>query len=208
MSTYVIGDIHGCFKSLRNLIDILPLKSDDKLIFLGDYIDRGPNSKEVVEFLIQLSKSYECVFIRGNHEQMLLDSFKESVISQIWYFNGAAATLKSYGGISKIPTSHMDFFVSTKYYHIIENLFFVHAGVKPKVALENQRLEDFLWIRDEFIYSDDPLPGFKIIFGHTPFEKPLILPDKIGLDTGCVYGGNLSCLCLEENTIFQVPCSD
>jgi len=206
MSSYVIGDIHGCYESLKRLIDNIPLSTNDKLIFLGDYIDRGPNSKEVIDFLIQLSKNYECIFVRGNHEQMLLDYVQEGKNLQLWYLNGAGATLRSYGGIEKIPESHLEFFRSTRFYHIIDEKFFVHAGVKPGVLLENQRKSDFLWIRDEFIYSKNPLPGFIVIFGHTPFEKPLIQPDKIGLDTGCVYGGKLSCMCLESGRIFEVNC--
>lgn len=206
MSTYVIGDIHGCLDSLKKLIETLPLNHNDRLIFLGDYIDRGPDSKGVIDFLINLSKEYECIFIRGNHEQMLLDSLDRGIISQIWSLNGGISTLRSYGGPLKIPDDHIDFFLSTRYCYIIEDKFFVHAGIKPNVPLKEQNLEDFLWIRDEFIFSENPLPGFRIFFGHTPFEEPLILRDKVGIDTGCVYGGKLSCFCLESERIFQVVC--
>lgn len=206
MSTYVIGDIHGCYEQLRKLIDKIPLSTSDKLIFLGDYIDRGPSSKEVIEFLTQLSKNYECIFIRGNHEQMLLDYVQRGMNLQLWYFNGAGATLRSYGGIEKIPKSHLEFFRSTKLYYIMDEKLFVHAGVKPGVPLKKQKESDLLWIRDEFIYSKNPLPDFTVIFGHTPFDRPLIQPDKIGLDTGCVYGGRLSCMCLESGRIFEISC--
>lgn len=137
---------------------------------------------------------------------MLIDSLNQGTVSQLWYFNGAASTLRSYGGLLKIPDDHLDFFHSTRYYYVIEDKFFVHAGVKPKIPLEKQKIEDLLWIREEFILSQDPLPGFKVIFGHTPFEEPLILKDKIGIDTGCVYSGKLSCFCVESGGIFQVIC--
>jgi len=206
LAVYAIGDVHGCLDSLEKLFNILPLSSEDVLIFLGDYIDRGPDSKGVINFLISLSKEYRCIFIRGNHEEMFLNAVLHGKDVELWYYNGAFATVRSYGSIASIPGDHIDFISSTIYYHILGNFLFVHAGVKPGIPLEDQSEFDLTWIRDEFIYSSDPLPGFKIIFGHTPFEKPLVMKNKIGIDTGCVYGGKLTALKIENMRFYQVEC--
>ncbi len=204
--TYVIGDVHGCLDALEKLLSKLPIGSEDKLIFLGDYLDRGPDSKGVIDFLINLSKFYDCVFLRGNHEQMMLECLDNGRDCYLWEFNGAGATIRSYGGIKNIPQEHLSFLRSTKFYEIIGGFIFVHAGLRPGVPIENQEPFDLVWIRDEFIYSSDPVPGYKVIFGHTPFSDVLILPDKIGIDTGCVYGGKLSCIRVEDQKIFQTEC--
>ena len=206
MAVYAMGDIHGCLYSLRKLIDSLPLSSEDELVFLGDYIDRGPDSKGVIDFLISLSEEHRCIFLRGNHEEMFLNAILYGKDMDLWYFNGAHATARSYGSISKIPNEHVEFISSTLYHYTFDNFLFVHAGVKPGVSLEEQSEFDLVWIRDEFIYSFDPLPGFRVIFGHTPFEEPLVMKDKIGIDTGCVYGGKLTALNVSTMQFFQVKC--
>ncbi|MCS7174743.1 MAG: serine/threonine protein phosphatase [Pseudothermotoga sp.] len=204
--TFVIGDIHGCSNSLMKLLESLPLTAESKLIFLGDYIDRGPDSKGVLEILLDLSKSYECIFIRGNHEQMLLDYILEGENFDLWLMNGADATLRSYGGIDKIPKQHIDFIQSTVLYAIKGNDLFVHAGVRPNIPIEKQNPFDLLWIRYEFIYSEAPLPSYRIFFGHTPFQEVLIMKDKIGLDTGCVYGNKLSAIALGTMKVYSSKC--
>ncbi|AEH50926.1 metallophosphoesterase family protein [Pseudothermotoga thermarum] len=204
--TYVVGDIHGCLWALDKLVKKLPLASDDTLIFLGDYVDRGPDSKGVIDYLIGLSKFHNCVFLRGNHEQMMLACLEKGQDCYLWEFNGANATIRSYGGIKSIPQQHIEFLKNTRLYYVKDKFIFVHAGLKPGVPLENQDPFDLVWIRDEFIYSQNPAVGYKVVFGHTPFANVLILPDKIGVDTGCVYGGKLSCIRIEDYAIFQVEC--
>lgn len=203
---YAIGDIHGCIDSLNNLIDKLPLSKNDKLIFLGDYIDRGPDSKAVVEKLITLGRIYDCVFLRGNHEWMMLNYVLDGKDFELWMMNGARATIRSYTHMSKIPVDHLEFFKNTTYYHIEGEYLFVHAGVRPYLSLEKQNDFDLLWIREEFIYSENPLAGFKVVFGHTPFRDVFISKDKIGIDTGCVYGGKLTAFRVDDGKIFQVHC--
>ncbi|PLV56856.1 metallophosphoesterase family protein [Thermotoga sp. SG1] len=205
--TYAVGDIHGCFLALKILIERLPLKKDDELVFLGDYVDRGPNSKEVVEFLVELSRHHKCIFLRGNHEEMLLNCVKNHSECDLWYFNGARSTIESFGSIDEIR-KYLDFFESTVYYYEKGNFVFVHGGVRPGVPLEKQNPFDLVWIRDEFIYSENPLPGKTVVFGHTPLAEPYISSDKIGIDTGCVYGGKLTALRVEDRTLFQVKCTD
>lgn len=169
-------------------------------------MDRGPDSKGVIEILLELSKSYRCIFIRGNHEQMMLDYLLKGENLDLWLMNGASATLRSYGGVDTIPREHVEFLQSAKFYHVRGNDLFVHAGVRPNVPLEKQDPFDLLWIRYEFIYSENPLPNYRIFFGHTPFQDVLILEDKVGLDTGCVYGNKLSAIALETMKVYQVSC--
>ncbi|MEJ5230511.1 metallophosphoesterase family protein [Pseudothermotoga sp. U03pept] len=201
-----MGDIHGCIESLESLIMKLPLSGGDKLIFLGDYIDRGPDSRAVIDRLIALSKDYECVFLRGNHEWMMLNYLLKGQDFDLWMMNGARATIRSYGDVRQIPPEHLEFLKNTVFYHVEPGYLFVHAGVKPHVELENQDSFDLIWIREEFIYSENPLPGYRVVFGHTPLHKVLISRDKIGIDTGCVYGGKLTCVRIDDERIFQTDC--
>ncbi|ACR79117.1 MULTISPECIES: metallophosphoesterase family protein [Kosmotoga] len=202
---YAIGDIHGCLESLKKLIEKINPSRTDMLIFVGDYIDRGPNSKGVVDFLIKLSRSRKCIFIRGNHEQMLLDYLNGGKTRKLWHFNGMEYTINSYGGIDKIPEKHIRFFEKTILFHETDEYVFVHAGVRPGIPLNKQKDGDLLWIRDEFIYAEWPVKDKVVIFGHTPvLQEPLIMKDKIGIDTGCVYGGKLTALRLDDMCFFSV----
>ena len=204
--TFIIGDIHGCLHLLKRLVEKIAWRPDkDRLIFLGDYLDRGEDSKGVVEYILGLTRRsphIDCLI--GNHEAMFLDYL--SGINQMSYLNnGGWSTLESYdgrlhtiGNIPPIPPEHMAFFHSLKPYVELENFYVVHAGFRPNVAIKKQSLEDMIWIRDEFIDSDYDF-GKRVIFGHTPmFDGPLIMKNKIGIDTGAVYGHSLTCLELPE----------
>jgi len=199
-----VGDIHGMYEPLAELFKILPVEKKDKIIFLGDYIDRGPQSREVIKFLKTLRRNYEVVLLRGNHEDMLLHCVETGDCFP-WKMNGCAATIRSFDGIENIK-KELGFFKSLKLYHEEGEFLFVHGGVKPKVPLEDQQEFDMIWIREEFIYSQNPLPGKVVVFGHTPFEEVLIMEDKIGIDTGCVYGNKLSAIRLDDMKVFSVNC--
>jgi len=217
MKCYVIGDIHGCFDEVAYLIESLSLEPSDRLVFLGDYIDRGPDSKSVVSYLIDLKskREQEVIFLKGNHEDMLLSYLGlPGKYGDMFLFNGGGATLASYGiaslggssqdVLSHIPQSHLDFFLSLKTYYLMEPFLCVHAGVQPRKTLHEQVEEELLWIRDEFIFNRHILP-YTVLFGHTPQREVLFhLPYKICLDTGLVYGNRLSCLEVEEKVLFQV----
>ena len=181
-----IGDIHGEVEKLNSMIDRLDLQKQDKVIFLGDYIDRGLNSKAVIERILDLSKKIECVFLKGNHEDMLLKTKITHSQDDIehWLLSGGISTYDNYGDYPAIFNTHGKFLDSLKLYHIEQNYMFVHAGINPKKELSEQTKDDLLWIREEFLDNSHNLP-YKIIFGHTPFREPLILDDKIGIDTGC-----------------------
>ena len=206
---YAIGDIHGCKGPLEKILNKIPLKEEDTLVFHGDYIDRGPDSKGVIDLLMNLSLSHpNTIFLKGNHEWMFHEFYvnRDQKSWKLWEHNGAKRTIESYGDIDSIPKSHIEFIEKTKTYHIQDGYFFVHAGVKPGVSIEDQKTEDLLWIRDEFIYSNKPLKNFIIVFGHTPMEHLFIKDDKIGIDTGCVYGGHLSCIRLRDKKEFRERC--
>nr|WP_273230062.1 metallophosphoesterase family protein [Kosmotoga pacifica] len=201
--------MHGCFKSLRALIRKIRPQKKDRFVFLGDYIDRGPQSREVVDFLINFSTKYDCVFLRGNHEAMLLDYLHGGPWGKYWELNGMEATLRSYGGLEGIPENHIQFFENTKLYHTDSGYLFVHAGIRPGIPLEMQKSEDLLWIREDFIYYERPFKKGTVIFGHTPnYRAPLILEGKIGIDTGCVFGGSLTALRVDDMKFFSVDCAE
>ena len=207
---FALGDIHGCFDKLVSLMDIIDVDlKKETLVFMGDYIDRGPHSKEVVDYLIDLAGGgNRVVFLKGNHE-LMLQNYLSGEDKLSFLYNGGEATLGSYmksGGLNEanlIPPEHLEFFDNLRLYYETENYIFVHGGLKANIPLEHQDEWDMLWIRDEFIYSDFDF-GKLVIFGHTPFREPLILDNKIGIDTGAVYGNKLTCVELSAMKFFSV----
>ena len=200
--TYVIGDIHGCLRPLQRLLGKIAPQPGDEVVFIGDYIDRGPQSREVVDYLLGLP--HRCVFLLGNHEKMLLD-YLDGKDEGLFLPNGGLATIQSYGGhVTNIPPAHLRFFRDLRPMHDTANYLFVHAGIRPLVPLERQRVEDLVWIRQEFFQFVGRFPK-PIVFGHTPLRKVLMAPDRIGIDTGCVYGGKLTCVRLPDREVIQVP---
>ncbi len=197
---FIVGDIHGCLDPFKRLMDRIPWRpSQDRLIFLGDYIDRGENARGVVDYIVAISRcSAKVDCLLGNHEAILMD-YLENKDHGLFLINGGWSTVESYGSRggadlnSLIPPEHMDFYKSLKTYVELEDYYVVHAGFRPGVPMEAQVLEDMVWIREPFIYSDYDF-GKRVIFGHTPFEEPLVMKNKIGVDTGAVYGNKLTCL--------------
>ncbi len=217
MRCYVVGDIHGCLDELAGLLEALPLAPADRLIFLGDYIDRGADSKGVVSYLIEWEKKgqQEMIFLKGNHEDMFLSYLGlGGRHGEMFLFNGGGATLASYGVSPRdvnrgdilplIPPGHLEFFQRLKAYYLLEPYLCVHAGIHPSRALGQQVEEELFWIRDEFVLNPHPLP-YTVLFGHTPQREVFFhLPYKIGLDTGLVYGNRLSCLEVNEKVLYQI----
>ena len=216
---YAVGDIHGCAAELeallRHMVDQEKLSAADVVIFIGDYVDRGPDSKSVVELLLAFQRDYPAtLFLKGNHEDMLLGylgydgSLGESYIS-----NGGDRCLASYGigelmppaeALDLLSARHLSFFLELKSYLGLGGYVFAHAGINPQRGLETQLDDDLFWIRDEFICNTHNL-GKTIVFGHTPYQEIVfLLPFKIGIDTGLVYGNMLSCLEFREGKILQV----
>jgi serine/threonine protein phosphatase 1 len=197
---FIVGDIHGCLDTFRRLMDKIGWRPDrDGLIFLGDYIDRGPDPKGVVDHILYLRKTSSHVrCLMGNHEDIFLE-FLKGGDPQLLLINGGTTTLRSYEldkrppGDPLIPFEHLRFYEGLIPWIELDEFYVVHAGFRPGVDVRKQAVEDVLWIRDTFIYSDYDF-GKTVIFGHTPFSKPLVLDNKIGLDTGAVYGNRLTCL--------------
>ena len=207
-----IGDIHGCnglLKRLLGRVAIDPLA--DTPIFIGDYLDRGPEVREVIDTLLDLRKRCpNLICLRGNHESMFLNYYLEGRDEELFLSNGGQNTLDSYG-ISLdeakrgtgFPEHHLRFLTSLRLSHETDEFYFVHAGLRPGIAIADQLPEDLLWIRHEFIDANWNF-GRTVVFGHTPLAKPLITKNKIGIDTGAVYGGRLTCIELPSRKITQV----
>ena len=221
---YVIGDIHGRFDLLEQLQ--VKIQADANTaghlkiiqIFLGDYVDRGPASKAVVDFMLRSPPAgWERVCLKGNHETMVLKFLDDEIFLQKWSRSGGLETLHSYGvGLiekmrdgdaskiqkklkKKITKAHRKFFSTLKSSAEFGDYFFAHAGVRPGVRLNAQTEDDLLWIRKEFISSNKDY-GKIIVHGHTPVKQPEILPNRINIDTGAWSSGQLTCLVLEGET--------
>ena len=221
---YAVGDIHGEREKLAKLIASLPLREGDRFVFMGDYVDRGPDSRGVVELLIEHGRRYPSVFLCGNHESMMLDFLgwqgDAYFGGDAFLANGGDRTLASYGffggrGREKgfdLPPGHASFYRGLRLHHQAGDYLFVHAGLGPRgldsgdvaYALRVSRPEDLLWNR-----STADLPhrlGLTVIYGHTPsrdFAVRWNQPFSIGIDTGAVYGGPLSAIRLPDESILQ-----
>ncbi|HEY8155006.1 MAG TPA: metallophosphoesterase family protein [Myxococcota bacterium] len=223
---YAVGDIHGESEMLSELLGKLPLGPGDRVVFVGDYVDRGPDSKGVVDKLIAFSQTHVCEFLLGNHESMFLDFLgwqgSEYFGGDAFLMNGGDRTLASYDYFRQIgpgkpefalPRGHEDFFRRLKLYHREGDYLFLHAGIGRDLlgetdidwALKRAHTEDLLWDR-----ASADLPhalGVTIVYGHTPgadFQVRWNPPFSIGIDTGAVYGGRLTAIRLPDETLFQV----
>jgi len=199
-----IGDIHGCLDQLKTLIALVKPTVDDQVVFLGDYVDRGPDSFGVIDYLIEFAKSLPAtVFLRGNHEQMFTD-YLAGHEPTTFLMNGGLKTLSSYqsNGEWPIPLPHRTFLEALHNVVETEAHIFVHAGLRPGVPLTEQDIIDLLWIRREFVTSDYDW-GKTVVYGHTPLKAPLLTGARLGLDTGCVYGRQLTCCDVRTRQIWQ-----
>jgi serine/threonine protein phosphatase 1 len=210
---FAIGDIHGCLEKLHRLIRSIPADPEnDELVFIGDYIDRAGGGPDVIDYILGLKKVYQqVVCLCGNHESMLLN-YLEGVDEDLYLSNGGVTTLDAYGikwsdgpctRKAKIPADHLRFFASLLPYYETDQYVFVHAGLLPGIPLSEQSVYDMQWVRREFIDSDDDF-GKRVVFGHTHFSAPLVTANKIGIDTGAVYGGSLTCVELPTLKFYQV----
>ncbi len=215
--TFVIGDIHGCAKELESMLKILTSRStiNDNFIFVGDYINKGSESKEVIDLLIKFKNERpNSRFLKGNHELVLLDYLRFSDATKDFFLRmGGDKTLESYKArdTSNIeerraffPHEHLEFFKSLENYIISNDYVFVHAGLCPLTDLYEQKADKIFWIRDEFINN---IHNFNktVVFGHTPFKEILFhLPYKIGIDTGLAYGNKLSCVEVNSREVIEV----
>ena len=179
-----ISDIHGEFEKLCKVLDKASPSTDDTIIFMGDYIDRGAKSREVVDKIISMQNVCNCICLIGSHEYALMHAKSDEYYNYLFWNYGGVQTVESYGSFDNIFKIHGDFFKNLKFYYKTADYLFIHAGLKPGIPLEQQNETDMVYIRKEFYNAPQILPQ-KIIFGHTEFPQPLIQPDKICIDTGC-----------------------
>lgn len=200
---FAVGDIHGCTDKLKLLLDRLPFdRAQDTLVFLGDYLDRGPDTRRVLDQLCRLrADGANVVALTGNHEYLLLEYHRSGDQALLPYLRriGMEKTLESYGGASLseltsldfMPGEHREFLASLLPFWETGDYIFVHAGLRHDQPLAEQDISDLCEIREPFL-SQERDYGKRIIFGHTPFATPLLTPFRIGIDTGAVYGNLLT----------------
>lgn len=211
MSTIVIGDIHGCYNELKEMIETLEKNGEyrrgiDKLVFLGDYIDRGEDSRLVIEFIRNLQEENDNVIaLMGNHEDMLLNYLDDG--DENWLWNGYNKTMDSYIGFDDKFKEDVEWIRTLPLYHEDKHCIYVHAGVDTKKPMKKQKRYTLLWVRESFIY-DTKKYNKKIIFGHTPtvnltddWKPVMTTADNIDIDTGCVYGGALTALIIKKGKV-------
>jgi diadenosine tetraphosphatase ApaH/serine/threonine PP2A family protein phosphatase len=222
-AVYAVGDVHGRLDLLEDLLSRIaedarrhPADQARQLVFLGDYVDRGSESRGVVERLLDdPMPGFSKIYLMGNHEEAML-AFLEGLSDGLdWLSFGGLETLLSYGvplrslprseGSARalrqalaeaVPQSHLDFFKSCILHHSVGDYLFVHAGVRPGIALERQNPADLMWIRDDFLRSKVPLPGRIVVHGHTICDLPQNREHRINIDTGAFVSGRLTCLAL------------
>ena len=227
MNIFAIGDIHGCLKQLTSLQDKIfnyPKynKDEDLLLYLGDYIDRGLSSKDVINHILQLqTEGIKSIFLMGNHEQFMID-FLFNKINNLsnWIMNGADQTFKSYDievaefikdgfednnidklrdiFLSKLTKEHVYFFKNLKLTYTMGDYLFVHAGINPEKSLSEQSDIDFIWSRSDKFFDKNFKFEKIIVHGHTPEKEVVNFPYRINVDTGSFFSGKLSCVCVND----------
>lgn len=228
---YAIGDVHGRLDLLDEMHDLIRADAGSAdgrrivVVYLGDYIDRGPRSREVIDrFLDNPLGDFETVYLRGNHEDIMLGFLDFGTRGGPWFRHGGRETLQSYGIEAphptaehdfpaaqaalreRLPAAHRAFLDRTRISHREGDYLFVHAGVRPGVAIADQDPNDFMWIRHEFMEAKANF-GVCVVHGHTIEERPAVTDHRIGLDTGAYYTGQLTCAVIEDDAVrlLQTP---
>lgn len=219
---YAVGDVHGRADLLARLFVAIDTDLARRpptrclQVFLGDYIDRGPFSRQVVDLLIARARTHRLVHLKGNHETFPLQFLKAPEVLLDWRLMGGLSTLASYGlapsanpdqaemhdlaarFAAVLPASHGTFLTGLKTSYCCGDFFFVHAGVRPGLPLELQREEDLLWIREDFLLHEEDF-GKMVVHGHTPVREAEFRDNRINIDTGAFATGNLTCLVIERD---------
>jgi serine/threonine protein phosphatase 1 len=233
---YAIGDVHGRLDLLVELLTVLEARAADEVrngvqpivVFVGDYVDRGPNSAGVVDLLLKGAPlGYERRFLKGNHEQSMLAFMEAPLDNRAWVLQGGAETLRSYGvtppapvgardedwvqvGLelrAKVPAAHMDFLNGLERYLVLGDYAFVHAGVDHGRSLEQQTDADLYWSRQRFLASKKRF-SHVVVHGHTPADRPYIDDRRIGIDTGAYASGMLSAARFEGTDVTFISAMD
>ena len=215
---YAIGDIHGCNEQLGNLHEIIaedlarrPVDAP-LLLHIGDYVDRGAETAGVLNRLLERSRieGVPAVNLVGNHDETMLHALSgDRPAATDWLFTGGRPALESYGidpdspresWPERVPAEHIDFLRDLTLTYRDGGYFFVHGGVRPGVPLEHQAREDLLRMRQPFLYSEMYF-GAVVVHGHSPVKQPVVRHNRIAIDTGAVFGGKMTCLVLEGETL-------
>jgi serine/threonine protein phosphatase 1 len=219
---YAIGDVHG----RADLLDQVLTSIDRDLsarptpraihVFVGDYVDRGPDSRGVLDRLVERAKTHELICLKGNHESYLIEFLDAPTILEAWRHFGGLETLLSYGLTPSVrpdaaaqvnlaaalseamPDTHREFLGNLRLSFSCGDFFFAHAGVRPGIPLAHQREEDLLWIRKDFLSCSKKFEKM-VVHGHTPVLEPDIRANRINIDTGAFATGQLTCLILERD---------
>ncbi|MBR1092305.1 serine/threonine protein phosphatase [Bradyrhizobium manausense] len=224
---YAMTDIHGCADQLERMFTVIDrdLSTANSIrpihVFLGDYIDRGPASRETIELLARRSQHHETIFLKGNHEAFLLEVLNDPSQFSNWKQFGGIQTLISYGLRpplnpdakqqlelieelrAKIPAYQLAFLNALRARFVCGDFFFVHAGVRPGVALAQQQEQDLLWIREEFLVHEKNFEKY-IVHGHTPVQTPDIRSNRANIDTGAYATGNLTLLTIQGDSMLAI----
>ncbi|WGF88905.1 metallophosphoesterase family protein [Marinivivus vitaminiproducens] len=223
MCVYAVGDVHGradCLTAVRDLIQqdsaALPAGTTKVVVYVGDFIDRGPDSSAVLDLLIdEPMPGFHAVHLVGNHDAWLLGFLEDSSVGESWLRHGGDATLRSYDIAvadaaeeedalqtlqaqlrERLPAAQLDFLESLDLYYELGDYLFVHAGIRPGVPLGDQQPEDLLWIREPFLSSGESA-GRVVVHGHTITNEPVVRSNRIGIDTGACWTGKLTALVLD-----------
>jgi serine/threonine protein phosphatase 1 len=217
---YAISDVHGCAQLLQQMLKVIdadvasspPHRAIE--IYLGDYVDRGPDSRTTLDLLIERSRRGNAIFLKGNHEALMINALRDPTRIAEWIRYGGLQTLISYGLspslspdsaeqielvqalIAVMPPHHRSFLTRLRLTFTCGDFLFAHAGVRPGIALKSQREADLLWIREEFLESEINF-GKYVVHGHTPVRSPDIRPNRINIDTGAYATGNLTLLTIQ-----------
>lgn len=206
MRTIAIGDVHGCSKALRAVIEAIQPTSEDRLVFLGDYVDRGPDSRGTIDYLIELESAFDTVFLKGNHEILLEGILSRTVDPVRWLQMGGQTTLVSYGGLlDSFPASHREFIDRCLPYFEMEDNFFVHANYLPDKLLREHSPETLHW---EHLHDRFPKPhisGRTAWLGHSPqFDGEILdVGHMVCIDTYCFGGKYLSAVDIDTRAVWQ-----
>lgn len=218
---YAVGDIHGRVDLLDELLALIDADAALRpnvtpiFVFLGDYIDRGASSRETVSRLIARSEMSKCIFLKGNHEQIMLRCLEDAGLFGMWIRLGGLKTMMSYdiapdamrGDVEKLqkslrdflPDSHLRFLQDLQFSFTCGDFFFAHAGVKPTCDLSQQKENDLLWIREEFLSCSTDF-GKIVVHGHTPVQEVEVHPNRINIDTRAFASNRLTCLAIQDDT--------
>jgi serine/threonine protein phosphatase 1 len=221
---YAVGDVHGRADLLAPLLARIdadlkayPIAKSVQ-VFLGDYIDRGPHSREVLDLLVARRRQHTMLCLKGNHEAYAAKFLRNPAIWSDWRHVGGINTLQSYGVRAPasddpkelqeastafrkaLPDSHLHFLNGLAVSFTCGNFFFAHAGVRPGIPLRQQRQQDLLWIREDFLLHEEDF-GKIVVHGHTPAKEPDIRPNRINIDTGAYATGRLTCLLIQGDQV-------